>query len=112
LVVYLLVPLQYTTLEYKWCSATSFQCPVEVECRTDQRQVGKCLEEIAKGLATRTGLFRIESQVIAIGEHLLEHEPCLVYTPFFAVTIASASSWSDLATLTFVISSFVSASKK
>jgi hypothetical protein len=48
---------------------------IQVERGADQGEVGKGLREIAERFASCAGLFRVESQVICIPQHLLEQEP-------------------------------------
>src|SRR5215469_2196469 len=54
---------------------------VEVERGADQRQVGEGLREVALLLAGTADLLGVQAQVVGVGEHLLEGQPCLVKSP-------------------------------
>src|SRR5262245_11540902 len=51
---------------------------VEVERRTDQREVGERLREVAEVLPTMAELLAVEPQVVRVAEHLLEEEARLL----------------------------------
>src|SRR6266550_3286969 len=54
---------------------------IEVHGRADQREVGERLREVAEQLAGRADLLAVETDVVGVGEHLLEGEPRLLHTP-------------------------------
>jgi hypothetical protein len=57
-----------------WVSA---QRAVEVIGGADERKVGERLGEVSLLLAGAADLLRVEAEVVGVGEHLLEREPCL-----------------------------------
>src|SRR5262249_25124299 len=60
-----------------WSSAGS-QPAVQVERSADQCKVRESLREVSQGLATMTGLFRIEAKMIGKAEHPLENQSRLL----------------------------------
>src|SRR5262245_66055502 len=58
-------------------SAAAAEGTVEVESGADERQMRECLREVPKCFAARARLFRIKSQMIRVGQHLLEQKPRL-----------------------------------
>jgi hypothetical protein len=48
--------------------------PVEVERRTDEREVSKGLRKIPEGFTMMTGFFGKKSKVIGVPEHLFKDE--------------------------------------
>src|SRR5580704_8708000 len=56
----------------------STQRAVEVERSVDQGQVGESLREIALLFSGLADLFCVQSEVIGIGERLLEVDPCFI----------------------------------
>ncbi|GAA3120699.1 hypothetical protein GCM10020254_79850 [Streptomyces goshikiensis] len=56
----------------------SAQRAVEVEGGADQREVGEGLGEVAQLFSGRADLLREQTEVVGVGEHLLEGEPGLL----------------------------------
>src|SRR5262245_13248195 len=56
-----------------WSSAGP-QRAVQVERSADQCKVRESLREVSQGLATMTGLFRIEAKMVGKAEHPLENQ--------------------------------------
>ena len=54
------------------------QCPIQIEGRADQGQMGEGLRKVAQGLAAVAGLLGVQPEVIGVTEHLLENQPGLV----------------------------------
>ncbi len=54
---------------------------VEVEGGAYEGEVGEGLREVAQSLAARPDLLRVKSQVVGVGKHLLEDQPCFVESP-------------------------------
>ena len=54
--------------------------PVQVEGGADQCQMGERLGEIAERFTAAARLFRVETEMIGIAEHLLEEQPSVVQT--------------------------------
>src|SRR5215210_5558356 len=57
------------------------QLAVEVEGGAYEGEVGEGLREVAQSLAAGADLLRVEPQVVGVGKHLLEDQPCLVEPP-------------------------------
>src|SRR5688572_27890321 len=55
-------------------SASFGQDTIEIKGRADQTQMGQGLREISQRFTAMTDLLRIESHVVSIAEHLLEHQ--------------------------------------
>src|SRR5262249_41468285 len=55
-------------------SSAGPQRAVQVERSADQCKVRESLREVSQGLATMTGLFRIEAKMVGKAEHPLRHE--------------------------------------
>src|SRR5262252_8967229 len=60
-----------------WSSAGP-QRAVQVERSADQCKVRESLREVSQGLATMTGLFRIEAKMVGKAEHPLENQSCFL----------------------------------
>jgi len=54
------------------------KCPVQVEGRTDQSQMGERLGEIAERFTAGPRLLRVETEMIGIAEHLLKEQSSVV----------------------------------
>src|SRR5262249_3147119 len=55
-------------------SSAGPQRAVQVERSADQCKVRESLREVSQGLATMTGLFRIEAKMVGKAEHPLENQ--------------------------------------
>src|SRR5947207_14758192 len=56
----------------------SSELAIKGEGGADQREVRKGLRKVAQLLAGRADLLGIETDMICVGEHLLEREPCVI----------------------------------
>src|SRR6185295_9691297 len=65
------------------------KCAVEIESRADQSQMRECLRKIAQSFPAAAGLFRIQTDVIGIAEHLLEEQPGVVESDWVGVACTS-----------------------
>ena len=54
------------------------ECPVQVEGGTNQSQVRERLGEVAQGFTAAARLLSVKAEVVAITEHLLEEQACLL----------------------------------
>ena len=54
------------------------QGAIEVKCGTDQSHVSECLGKISQGFTTRSGLLRIEPEMVSARQHFFKQPLCFI----------------------------------